>query len=329
MDHHSHSHLIHIRSKDCTSLTTGFNTHLQIELAEALELKLNHKFHISISSAEIPYVFYAVSSYLKSNEIEVDGNTSLVITDGNYDIYDLITVINSDATFPFSATFDHNTCKVTLTNTSVATKILNFDSENSRELAKMLGFDRVPTSVPAITNNVVASQGVVNLRPVHSMFLHSDLAATNVIVTREGSVQASIENILDKIPLGEVGPSQIITYDPYESAPFSTVLDVDAIRVFEISLRDQNARLIQLNETRYESTQQPQAVNVEKPHNTTLTNTVKSTDTPVLPRNPIPMPLNMPRVTNTVKRPRIDEDHLKKQEIDLQNALLYAASMGD
>ena len=33
------------------------------------------------------------------------------------------------------------------------------------------------------------------------------------------------------------------------------------------------------------------------------------------------------RATPTLKRPRIDDEHLKKQEIDLQNAILYAASI--
>tara|TARA_R100000951_G_scaffold116786_1_gene130787 strand:+ start:5693 stop:6784 length:1092 start_codon:yes stop_codon:yes gene_type:complete len=361
MEPHSDSHLIHIRSKDCVELTSGFNTHLKVELAEALQLKVGHQFHISISSAEIPYVFYAISSYLKSNQIEVDGLSSLVITDGNYDIYDLVAVINADLIFPFSATFNDNTYKVELTNTSGSVKTLNFDSVNSRELAKMLGFNRAPNDV--LPGNSVQSDGVVNLRPIHSMFLHSNLAATNVIVTREGPSLASIENILDKIPLGEVGPSQIITYDPYETAPFSTVLDVDAIQEFEISLRDQNARLIQLNDARYEITLLIQEVltydkddqhpthpypeftssdrrrmldQEETPKKTQqptmlIDNNQSSAPSSVMPstqrmsfQSPLPQPA---RTVQTVKRPRIDDEHLKKQEIDLQNALLYAAAI--
>tara|TARA_R100000805_G_C3625951_1_gene136201 strand:+ start:1956 stop:2972 length:1017 start_codon:yes stop_codon:yes gene_type:complete len=336
-----------------------------VELAEPLQLKIGHQFHISISSAEIPYVFYAVSSYLKSNQIEVDGLPSLVITDGNYDIYDLVNVITADATFPFSATFNENTYKVTLSNTAGGDRRLDFDSENSRELAKMLGFEREAKNVTF--GSSVTSDGVVNLRPIHSMFLHSNLAATNVIVTREGSGSASIENILDKIPLGEVGPSQIITYDPYETAPFSTVLDVEAIQQFEISLRDQNARLIDLNQARYEITlliQQVLTYDKDDQHPThphpeftpsnrrsmitrqeilqqpiqqqpevLIGNNQSLVQQPAIPtpqrkffQSPRPVPQPIP-LSQTVKRPRIDDEYLKKQEIDLQNALLYAATI--
>ena len=110
----------------------------------------------------------------------------------------------------------------------------------------MLGFDR--TNQVVLAGQTLTAQGVVNLRPIHSMFLHSDLQSSNVYTTENGSV----ENILDKIPLGEVGFGQIITYDPYESAPFSSIVNSDHIQQFQISLRDQNRNLIQLNDARYE-----------------------------------------------------------------------------
>ncbi len=372
---HTDSTILHIRSKDCTELTTGFNTHLQVTLAEAIQRKIGHKFHLSLSSAEIPYVFYNVSAYLQSNKIRCEGGTEdLFLADGNYDIYDLVTAITA-ASFPFSMTYDENTMKVTLTNTGGGDRTIDFSAENSRELAKMLGFDRTNRTVSHIApNNIVTSEGVVNLRPVHSMYLHSNLAASNVFVTRE-TTDASIENILDKIPLGEVGATQIITYDPYESAPFSTVVDIDSIQDFEISLRDQNRRLIQLNKARYEISLLIQQVltydfetdqgahpypevsrgrrSLEMKDNLTVTKEVmrgqddrsirlNTTDDSRIPQEPRvpplrrtisrmpPTPIVQPRVVETVKtavkRPRMDAEHLDKQEIQLQNALLYAAS---
>lgn len=364
---HIDSTILHIRSKDCTELTTGFNTHLQVTLSEAIQRKIGHKFHLSLSSAEIPYVFYNVSAYLASFTLQCIGGPSLFLTDGNYDIYDLCSAITA-ATFPFSATYNEITMKVTLTNTSGGDRTLNFTAENSRELAKMLGFDRTDPLVAS--GGTWISQNVVNLRPVHSMYLHSTLAASNVFVTRQ-TADASIENILDKIPLGEVGPTSIITYDPYETAPFSTIVDIDAIQDFEISLRDQNGRLIQLNNTNYEISILVQQVltydleteqaahpypevsqarrSLENKDNLQTAkealrsqddrairlNTTNDSQIPQVPSfqrtmSRVPSaPGIRPRVVEavkTVKRPRIDEEHLDKQEIQLQNALLYAAS---
>lgn len=378
---HSESSIIHIRSKDCTELTTGFNTHLKVpgngNLLPAIQRKIGHQLHVSISSAEIPYTFYNVTTHLKSNQIEVDGAASLQLPDGNYDIYDLVTDITADATFPFSMTFDRNTYKVKLTNTSGGNKTLNFDSQNSRELAKMLGFDREETEV--LSGATITAQGVVNLRPVHSIFLHSDLATTNVYTTENNG----IENILDKIPLGEVGYGQIITYDPYESAPFSSVVDVEVVSLFEISLRDQNGELIQLNGTRYEisllieqkltydhETNHPanpypeissrRRINSQEQPISATNTTIKPETRPQAPDGYHYMPdgslmadkdmvepvkpnvippstrlMRMPssyhsRVAPSNKRARkvvVGQDHLDKQEIDLQNALLMASTI--
>ena len=376
MDPHTHSWIVHIRSKDCEQETDGFNTDMRVELAGAIDRIPGHRFHVSLSSAEIPFVWYAVSGYLKSNKLYVDGAPSLEIPDGNYSIYELANLITADPTFPFSMTFNDNNYKVTLTNTSVSAKVINFSQENSRELAKMLGFDRVDSaSIPAGGSGVVnwiTSQGVVNLRPVHSIFLHSDLAASNVLASTEEK-RVVVENILDKIPLGEVGPSQVITYDPYESAPFSTIIVAPAIQTFRLSLRDQNGNLIQLNEARYELSlliQQELAYDFELDHPAhpypEMGNSRRRAAMPIPPPPPpeeteeekeleelkrraaavrptkpfvqssqrpvalSAMPQKPPTVMPIKKRPRmepINEEHLQKQEIELNNALLLASSL--
>ena len=361
MEPHTDAYIIHIRSKDCDQLTDGFNTDVQVNLEEAISRKIGHRFHLSISSAEIPYVFYNVAaSPIKSNQIEVGGAQSLVLEDGNYDIYDLVTAINASAPFAFTITFSEITSKVTLTNPTAGDLILNFGSENSRELAKMLGFDRENQTVLAGTT--LTAQGVVNLRPIHSMFLHSDLQSSNVFTTENGT----LENILDKVPLGEVGFGQIITYDPYESAPFSSIVNSDHIQQFRLSLRDQNRNLIQLNDARYEISLLVQQVltydletsqgahphpevsrrrssaNQEAPK-LNFVNVVEPTYRqpevtkpmqPIQSRGPIPIKPTfqadkIPQTVNAVpsKRPRIDDAHLAKQEIELQNALLMASAL--
>ncbi len=341
MEPHSEKWILHIRSKDCVELTPGFNTHLQVKLTQPILRRIGHQLNISISSAEIPFVWYGICSYLKSNQIEVNGASALQIDDGNYDIYEIVDLINASPTFPFSATFNENNYKVTLTNTTTVLVTLNFSSENSKELSKLLGFENT-ADVNVGVGQTVTSNHAVNIWPVHSIFLHSTLAAVNVFTTEFGGS----DNIIDKIPLGEVGPSQIITYDPYESAPFSSVLQEEAIQNFEISLRDQNGRLLQLNDARFEISlfiEQKLNYDHEDDHpvhpypekvikNRRGGNTYISTSS--RPSQPITLP-NEEEAQETeqavestpVKRPRIDEEHLLRQEHQLQEAVMMASEL--
>ena len=246
LDSLSHSYMIHIRSKDCRELTTGFNTDLQVNLdAEIKKRNQNQDIHISLSSAEIPITYYAFSSNLDNLNIYVDGSPSLVITEGNYDIYELVDLITADGSFPYSASYDENKGKVTLTNTDASSHTINFSQTNSRGLSKALGFERSDETVSS--GGTAISDGVINLQTVHTIFLYSDLGASNVITSEKGNY----ESILDKIVVN-VNPFEIIHYNPYMTAPFTTVLTNEAISNFRISLRDQNGKLLQMNDVRFE-----------------------------------------------------------------------------
>ena len=242
----SHSYMIHVRSKDCRELTEGFNTDLQVNLdAEIKKRNQNQEIHISLSSAEIPVSYYTFSSNLDNLNIYVDGSASLVINEGNYDIYELVDLITADATFPYSAAYDENKGKITLTNTDSTEHTINFSQTNSRGLSKALGYEREDEVVASGASTT--SDGVINLQTIHTIFLYSDLGASNVITTENGNY----ESILDKIPV-KVVPFEIIHYNPYDTAPFTTVLTNEAISNFRLSLRDQNGKLLQMNAVRFE-----------------------------------------------------------------------------
>ncbi len=242
------SYMLHIRSKDVKQLTSGFNTDMLIDLAAPIQRKnRNQDLHVSLSSAEIPVAFYAFSSQLNNLNIYVDGASSLVIAEGNYDVYEMVSVINAVGAFPYTASYDENKAKFTLTNSDSTSHTINFGDTESRGLAKALGFAR--------TNQVVGSgasitgDGVVNFQTIHSIFLFSDLNVENVITT--GEDVNNIQPIIDKIPI-KVPPFTIIHYNPYDTAPFSSKVDNDSIRTFRISLRDQNNNLIQMNDVNFE-----------------------------------------------------------------------------
>lgn len=366
---HHHSWIVHIRSKDCydetdssSQLTPGFNSHLQVELGAPIERIPGHRFHISLSSAEIPFTWYNVSTHLVSRQIELSSGTSLNLDEANYNIYELVAAITA-ATFPYSATYDIKTNKVTLTNTDSTTRFINFASNDSKELSKMLGFDRLNREVTSGAS--ISSDGVVNLRPVHSMFLYSNLAASNVLTTTYGG---NIENIIDKIPLGHVDPLQVIAYDYYETAPFNSIITTDAIQSFQVSLRDQNGKLIQLNNARYElsllieqrlsyefemdhpahpypaiarrkgdevdeADQEDKEDKKEEPKKPPITPSPTIAPPPLAPRpqplggSAIPILSSTPTVPTpvpTIKRPRIDEEQLQRQEMELDQAIMLA-----
>ncbi len=361
MEPHDHNYIVHIRSKDCVQLSNGFNTDMQIQLLNAIERIPGHNFHISISSAEIPFTWYNVSSYLKTNQIQIEstaGTNIISIDDGNYDIFDLVTEFSSNVNFPFSITFDEKNYKITLTNTSANTQILKFSLQNSEKMAQILGFEQSDKTVNA--GATIISESIVNLRPIHSLFLHSNLASNNVYTSAFGST----ENIIDKIPLGEVGPGQIITFDPYETAPFSTIVTVDALQELRLSLRDQNRNLVQLNAINFEisllisqrlsydfendhpnhpypkiNSSRRRNENVEtdrrpSPPQENLSNKNMPTSNiktinlakPHIDVGKQPKPIPQPVEVST-KRARIDNEHLDQQHMQLQNAMLLASSL--
>ena len=207
----------------------------------------NQDLHVSLSSAEIPITFYAFSSNLNNLNIYVDGAVSLVIPEGNYDVYEMMAEINSVGAFPYTATYDDNKGKYTLTNTDATLHTINFGDTESRGLSKALGFERANEVVGAGGNTT--SDGVVNFQTIHSIFLFSDLNVENVITT--GEEVNNIQPIIDKIPINET-PFSILHYNPYLTAPFSSKVDNDSIRTFRISLRDQNNNLIQMNDVNFE-----------------------------------------------------------------------------
>jgi len=241
----SHSYLLHVRSKDCRELTQGFNTDLQINLeAEIKKNSPDQDLHISLSSAEIPITYFQFSSNLDNLNIYVDGIASLTIVEGNYDIYELIDLITASP-FPYSATYNENNGRVTLTNSDATEHTINFSEVASRGLSKALGFERSDDIVSA--GGFTVSDGVVNLQTIHTIFLYSDLGSSNVITTEHGNY----ESIIEKIPC-IAGPFEILHFSPYLTAPFTTVLTNQSITNFRLTLRDQNAKLIQMNDVRFE-----------------------------------------------------------------------------
>ena len=239
------SYLLFVRSKEVDQITTGFNSDMNINLeAQISRNNALQDIHIQLSSCEIPISFYNFSSNLNNINLFVDGVSSLVLTEQNYSIDEMVSAITASS-FPYSASINYQTAKITLTNTDATEHIINFSETSSRNLAKALGFNREDRTVAS--GGSLTSDDVVNMNTIHSIFVHTNLPVTNVITTTNNNYR----NIIQKIPVTK-SFGDVLNYNPYQSSLFSTVLNINEINNFRISLRDQNDVLIDFNDVNFE-----------------------------------------------------------------------------
>jgi len=240
------SKLVFIRSKETTQLTPNFNSNMRVDLEANIETTDSlQDIHCQLSSCEIPVSFYNFSSNLNNLNLFVNNSTSLQLIEQHYDIIELCDFITADTTFKFSATFYPQRNKVILTNTDSTAYVINFSEASSIGLGKALGFKPVDISMSA--GESIISDNSVNLNTIHSLFVHTDLSIANVITSTEGNYR----NILQKIPVNaEFG--DIVSYNPYMNSTFSSLINSQTIRSFNISIRDQNDILVDFNNANFE-----------------------------------------------------------------------------
>jgi len=226
-------------------LIDAYNSNMKIDLQSGISRNnALQDIHLQLNSCEIPHSFYNFSSNLNNINLNVDNSPSLVLTEQHYDIYELVAFITASS-FPYSATFDSQKNKITLTNTDATSHTINFSQTDSQKLATALGFNQTDRVVGS--GSTLTSDNSVNLNTIHSIFVHTNLTVSNVITTTEGNLR----NIIQKIPVKSMF-SEIINYNPTENAIFSSVTNINEIKSLEISLRDQNDILIDFNNVNFE-----------------------------------------------------------------------------
>jgi hypothetical protein len=242
------SYLLFIRSREVEQLTVGLNTNMKINLEAAINTNnALQDIHIQLSSCEIPHSYYNFTSALNNINLYVDGSVSLQIPPSHFSIYEMIDYINSSSAsaFPYSAEFKSQTNKIIFTNTDSTQHIINFSEASSSGLAKIFGYNIIDVTAGAGAS--IISDYSINFNVIHSLFVHTNLSISNVITTTDGNYR----NIIQKIPVN-VPFSKVISYNPYMSSQFSSIINTNEVRNIEISIRDQADRLIQLNNVNFE-----------------------------------------------------------------------------
>ena len=235
--------IVHIRSKDAER-EGKLNSHLFIDLAEPIRIDPNtEELHQIILSGEIPYSFYNVSGDVKNNTITYNTDQTFIFPSKNYDVYELIRVINDDTNFPFSATYDRFTMKITLTNTSGSNITINWGSSNA---SKVLGWDSDSGDDVVNAGASISSDNVVDLATIHSLFIKSNASSNMVFSTRAGFSQT-----IQKVSV-DVNSGDIIYLNQNDSRQH-TILH-NSVDALDLRITDQNNNLVNFNDINYELT---------------------------------------------------------------------------
>ena len=235
--------VVHIRSKDAEREGL-LNSHLFIDLAEPITINpLTEEIHQIVLSGEIPYSFYNVSADAKNNTIVYETNSTYTLPSKNYDIEELVKVITNDGSFPFNASYDKYTMKITLTNSSGSTKTINWGSSTAN---KVLGWSSESGDEVITSGGTTISPNVIDLATIHSLFIKSNASTNMVFSTRAGFSQT-----IQKVSI-DVNSGFIIYLNQNDSRQH-TILN-NNIEALDLRITDQNNNLVNFNDINYEIT---------------------------------------------------------------------------
>ena len=235
--------VLHVRSKD-VERTGELNSHIYIDLLEPITINAQtEEIHQILLSGELPYSFYNISSQVNNNIIRFTANGEplpFTFPNKNYDVNELVKVMN-DGNFPFTVSYDRFTMKLTFSNNTNFTNILNLSTSTAN---KVLGFAENASDITVLANQSTTSTGVVDLATVHSIFVKSNSSSNMVFSTRQG-----FSSTIQKISV-DVNSGGII-YLNQNDARQHTVLNSN-IEFIELKLTDQNNNLLDFNDINYE-----------------------------------------------------------------------------
>ena len=213
-------------------------SHLFFYLKDIIQTIPNHAIAVSLLDAEIPFSFYQVNS--KNNVLSGtigDSTFSFTISAGNYNVEELIAVLNQEFT---SASL---TCVLTysaITNAITFTSTGNALALNSTSTALgLVGFSADKTL--SGTSTLVSTQGV-NLFPIRNLYIK--LQNLNI----RNRYNKSTSKVIAKIPI-DVDRNGVVFYTAHSNIS-SYILD-PLIDTIELILCDELERELDFNSMSY------------------------------------------------------------------------------
>ena len=228
---------IHLNSKFADNYINNSYSNCEFFLP-VIEIPPQHHIYISCVLANIPYSFYNIdtnNNKLSYNIVVGASYETINIDVGNYNIYQLITFLQTNTPFTFS--YSSITNKLTITH---PTSDFSFDSSNSTAL-ELLGFKTTDSLLSLSSYNLsLTSIYCVNLQSKHCICVQVNYQTGNINVSNKLS-----NNILASIPISGA-PYSMITYRN-SNAGFRSNLYTNSLGYLNVKLIDQNNNLINFN----------------------------------------------------------------------------------
>jgi hypothetical protein len=238
---HIESIQIFLNSRYATE-TVGGNIANSIYYLPVIEIPDGHHIYLSLQNACIPYSFYSISNFDNTFSwgLVAGPVNTYYVQPGNYNITQLIDVIQNAVGANYTVSFNAITSKILITH-STSDFIIYAATINH-----ILGFSK--TSNTTSTANLLYGRDCVNLNQIRSLNIEINFPTYNVNVA-----QPYNQNILATIPVF-VAPFSIITYENPNN--FRTNLYVNKLDQIQIRILDNESRLVDMNGVQYQMTLQ-------------------------------------------------------------------------
>jgi hypothetical protein len=238
---HINSIQIYLNSRYATEVV-GNNIANCIYYLPVIEIPDGHSIYLSLQNATIPYSFYSISAVDNTFSwgLVAGPVNTYYIEPGNYNITQLIDVIQTAMGTGYTITYSPITSKLLITHSSSDFIIY------AATFNHIIGFSK--TTNTTSTANLLYSRDCVNLNQIRALNIEINFPTYNVNVA-----QPYNQNILATIPV-YVAPFSIITYQNPNN--FRTNLYVNKLDQIQIRILDNESRLVDMNGIQYQMTLQ-------------------------------------------------------------------------
>lgn len=238
---HIESIQIFLNSRYATE-TVDDNIANSIYYLPVIEIPDGHHIYLSLQNATIPYSFYSISSFDNTFIFGLVGDppTTYYVQPGNYNITQLVGVIQTEMGASYTITYNSITSKLLITH-ATSNFIIYASTINHA-----LGFSKTTNTESAA--NLLYSRDCVNVNQIRALNIEINFPTYNVNIA-----QAYNQNILATIPV-YVAPFSIITYTNNNN--FRTNLYVNKLDQIQIRILDNENRLVDMNGVQYQMTLQ-------------------------------------------------------------------------
>jgi hypothetical protein len=207
-----------------------------------IEIPDGHHIYLSLQNASIPYSFYSITSADNTFRWGVVAGATIqyTIPPGNYNITNLIALLQSQMGAAYSISYSGITAKITITHTTSEFTIY------AGSFNHVIGFsESTNTTSSSLT---LTSRDCVNLNQIRALNIEVNFPTYNVNIA-----QPYNQNILATIPV-YVSPFSIITYENPNN--YRTNLYVNKLDEIQIRIIDNNGLLVDMNGVNYQMTLQ-------------------------------------------------------------------------